>query len=78
MFREVYATITEGNSRWNSLEAPDSLLYPWDASSTYIKSPPFFEMMVSVWGEEGGWCVSVEGMVSVWRVGECVEGMVSV
>lgn len=45
MFKEVYAHITEGNKGWNALEAPDSLLYPWDHASTYIKSPPFFEGM---------------------------------
>ena len=46
MFREVYATITHGNANWNALEAADSLLYPWDAVSTYIKPPPFFQGMV--------------------------------
>eukprot|EP00800_Vazella_pourtalesii_P013411 TRINITY_DN3207_c1_g1_i1.p1 TRINITY_DN3207_c1_g1~~TRINITY_DN3207_c1_g1_i1.p1 ORF type:complete len:505 (-),score=122.93 TRINITY_DN3207_c1_g1_i1:215-1729(-) len=45
MFREVYGKITEGNLKWNSLEAPDALLYPWDEMSTYIKSPPFFQTM---------------------------------
>ena len=48
MFQEVYARITEGNQRWNALDAPQSLLYPWDLSSTYVKSPPFFDGMVSV------------------------------
>ncbi|XP_074661096.1 cytoplasmic aconitate hydratase-like isoform X2 [Tubulanus polymorphus] len=45
MFKEVYQKIKEGNERWNSLDAPDSMLYPWDPKSTYIKSPPFFEGM---------------------------------
>ena len=49
MFREVYSKITEGNEAWNSLHAPDSLLYPWDESSTYIKSPPFLTDMVMAW-----------------------------
>ncbi|XP_057711134.1 cytoplasmic aconitate hydratase [Corythoichthys intestinalis] len=43
MFREVYEKIEKVNDRWNSLVAPSDKLYPWDASSTYIKSPPFFE-----------------------------------
>lgn len=47
MFKEVYAKITDGNSKWNSLDAPDTLLYPWDEKSTYIKSPPFFDAMTS-------------------------------
>ena len=46
MFKEVYAKVKDGNASWNSLEASDSLIYPWDAKSTYIKSPPFFDSMV--------------------------------
>ncbi|XP_038057979.1 cytoplasmic aconitate hydratase-like isoform X2 [Patiria miniata] len=45
MFKEVYAKIAKGNERWNSLDAPESMLYPWDSKSTYIQSPPFFETM---------------------------------
>ncbi|XP_077356476.1 cytoplasmic aconitate hydratase [Festucalex cinctus] len=43
MFREVYEKIEKVNERWNSLVAPSDKLYPWDATSTYIKSPPFFD-----------------------------------
>ena len=45
MFEEVYSKITNGNAQWNSLNAPESQLYPWDEKSTYIKSPPFFAGM---------------------------------
>nr|QIE05297.1 aconitase ACO1 [Halisarca dujardinii] len=45
MFTEVYQNITEGNPRWSGLEAPETLQYPWDAASTYIKKPPFFDGM---------------------------------
>merc|ERR1719361_2667289 len=45
MFEDVYSRITTGNQRWNDLEAPKGTLYPWDAKSTYIKNPPFFENM---------------------------------
>lgn len=45
MFKEVYSKVSSGNPRWNSLEAPDGMLYPWDLKSTYIKHPPFFETM---------------------------------
>lgn len=47
MFSEVYSKISEGNSRWNNLEAPQSVLYPWSSTSTYIKHPPFLETMVN-------------------------------
>lgn len=36
-----------GDKRWNSLEAPDSVLFPWDAKSTYIRCPSFFDKLVS-------------------------------
>ncbi|XP_013409790.1 cytoplasmic aconitate hydratase isoform X4 [Lingula anatina] len=45
LFKEVYSRIEEGTERWNSLDAPEGMLYPWDPKSTYIKSPPFFETM---------------------------------
>lgn len=45
MFEEVYSKITSGNSNWNELSAPESVLYPWDPASTYIKRPPFFQGM---------------------------------
>nr|AJO69941.1 IRP1A [Lepeophtheirus salmonis] len=45
MFEDVYSKVTTGNERWNSLEAPKGILYPWDIESTYIKSPPFFDNM---------------------------------
>ncbi|KAM9717826.1 cytoplasmic aconitate hydratase [Menidia menidia] len=43
MFKEVYEKIEKVNERWNSLVAPSDKLYTWDAKSTYIKSPPFFD-----------------------------------
>ena len=48
IFQEVYSKITEGNERWNDLDAPDTMLYPWDEKSTYIQKPPFFAGMVCV------------------------------
>ncbi|CAI4225625.1 unnamed protein product [Auanema sp. JU1783] len=44
-FNSVYGTIEEGSARWKQLECPDSLLYPWDDNSSYIKKVPFFEKM---------------------------------
>ncbi|CAK9795655.1 Cytoplasmic aconitate hydratase [Anthophora plagiata] len=42
MFKEVYSKIEKGSPNWASLVAPGGQLYPWDASSTYIKNPPYF------------------------------------
>ena len=46
-FTEVYGSVTSGTPQWNSLEASNDLLYPWDESSTYIHFPPFFSSMTN-------------------------------
>lgn len=45
MFQDVYSKIQLGSKNWQELIAPESILYPWDEKSTYIKNPPFFEGM---------------------------------
>jgi aconitate hydratase len=42
-YRNAYATVFEGDAEWQSLPTPEYALYPWDAASTYIKEPPFFQ-----------------------------------
>ncbi|KAG2389563.1 hypothetical protein C9374_014123 [Naegleria lovaniensis] len=43
MFKSVYEKIALGTDNWNKLDAPETLLYPWDEKSTYIHDPPFFK-----------------------------------
>ncbi len=43
MFAEKYAQVFTGNPMWNAIEARPSELYPWEAASTYIQPPPYFE-----------------------------------
>src|SRR5487761_1019192 len=45
MFRKEYADGFTGDNRWRSLPVPEGDLYAWDAKSTYIKLPPFFDGM---------------------------------
>uniref|UniRef100_A0A2K6DAM6 Iron responsive element binding protein 2 n=1 Tax=Macaca nemestrina TaxID=9545 RepID=A0A2K6DAM6_MACNE len=45
MFKALKDKIEMGNKRWNSLEAPDSVLFPWDLKSTYIRCPSFFDKL---------------------------------
>ncbi len=47
MFRSRYASVFDGDERWNGLQVPDGDRYRWDAKSTYIQKPPFFEGMGS-------------------------------
>ena len=45
LFREEYGDVYSGSERWNQIrfEGDQTLRYPWDSSSTYIRKPPFFE-----------------------------------
>uniref|UniRef100_A0A669NYB0 Iron-responsive element-binding protein 2 n=1 Tax=Phasianus colchicus TaxID=9054 RepID=A0A669NYB0_PHACC len=45
MFKELKEKMEKGNKRWNSLEAPESPLFPWDLKSTYIRCPSFFDKL---------------------------------
>jgi len=43
MFRQRYATVYEGDARWESLDTPVGTNFAWSPDSTYIRRPPFFE-----------------------------------
>ncbi len=46
MYRERYGEVFQGDENWRALPLPEEgNLYEWDASSTYIQCPPFFEGM---------------------------------
>ena len=45
MFRSSYGEVFEGDENWNGLDVPEGDRYAWDADSTYVKRPPYFEGM---------------------------------
>ncbi|GAB2507827.1 aconitate hydratase AcnA [Pseudoxanthomonas sangjuensis] len=45
MFKQNYADVFKGDTRWNTIASPDGDLYDWNADSTYIKNPPYFDGM---------------------------------
>src|ERR1700680_465897 len=45
MYQKEYSEVFQGDERWRGLQVPEGDLYAWDAKSTYIKCPPFFEDM---------------------------------
>ena len=51
MYLKEYGQIFEGDERWRGLQVPEGDLYAWDAKSTYIKCPPFFDEMPRKPGE---------------------------
>ncbi|HET6162731.1 MAG TPA: aconitate hydratase AcnA [Planctomycetota bacterium] len=43
MFASTYAHVFRGDERWNALPTPEGQLFAWEANSTYVKLPPYFE-----------------------------------
>lgn len=42
-YAQRYADVFDGNPTWNAISGVHDLVYPWDAGSTYLQEPPYFE-----------------------------------
>jgi aconitate hydratase len=45
MFRSSYSNVYAGDANWKGLNVPQGDTFVWDAKSTYVKHPPYFENM---------------------------------
>ncbi len=45
-FTDEYARIFDGDEHWRALSASSEPMYRWDAASTYVREPPFFDRVV--------------------------------
>ena len=45
MFKNSYDSVFEGDANWKGIDSPEGEIYTWDAASTYVKNPPYFEGM---------------------------------
>ncbi|WP_370309431.1 aconitate hydratase AcnA [Sinimarinibacterium flocculans] len=45
LFQKSYADVLKGDARWQGIKVTKSETYSWDAKSTYIQNPPYFEGM---------------------------------
>src|SRR5882762_2930840 len=43
MFKREYSKIFEGDEHWKTMSAPTGPIFQWDAESTYVHEPPYFE-----------------------------------
>lgn len=41
IYQENYSNLYEGNPRWNEMDIPDGLVFPWSNESTLIHEPDF-------------------------------------
>jgi aconitate hydratase len=44
-FEREYADVFGGDAEWKAIPVPTGSRYAWDAASTYVKHPPYFEGM---------------------------------
>ncbi len=44
-FQKEYAEVFKGDASWNSLKVPENSIYEWSDKSTYIKKPPYFDVI---------------------------------
>lgn len=45
MFKSSYGKVFEGDSNWQRVDSPTGDIYTWEADSTYVKNPPYFDGM---------------------------------
>ena len=45
MFTTDYSDVFAGDATWQSLPTPDGKTFEWDADSTYVRKPPYFDGM---------------------------------
>jgi len=43
LFSQEYEAVFEGDERWRALPVPEGSRYVWDANSTYVRRPSFFD-----------------------------------
>ncbi|MER8009920.1 aconitate hydratase [Streptomyces sp. NPDC094149] len=45
MFNKSYSDVFAGDAQWQALPIPTGNTFEWDAESTYVRKPPYFEGM---------------------------------
>ncbi len=67
-FTAVYRDVFAGAGRWRSLQAPAQQLFDWQADSTYIQNPPYFDDM----SREPGEVRDIQGARVLAKLGDSV------
>ncbi len=45
MYQRSYATVFDGDELWQGIDVPTGDRFAWDAQSTYVRRPPYFDAM---------------------------------
>ncbi|MDG1009230.1 MAG: aconitate hydratase AcnA [Amylibacter sp.] len=68
-FLEKYASVFDGDEKWQGVATTDSLTYNWPATSTYVRNPPYFNGMSA---EPADRIDSVEGAKILALLGDMI------
>ena len=67
-FEERYADVFTGTKDWQEIKTSGGLTYDWDAGSTYVQNPPYFEGM----RPEGGKAADIRGASILAILGDSI------
>ena len=67
-FRSQYADVFTGSDEWRGIKVTGGEMYAWDAKSSYIQEPPFFEGMA----RDAGQIVSIKDARCLAKLGDSV------
>jgi aconitate hydratase len=45
-FEKQYGKVFEGDALWQSMKTPEGETFAWDPQSTYVRKPPYFDVLV--------------------------------
>ena len=68
MFAKSYASVFKGDALWNAIPVPAGTAYAWDAHSTYVRNPPYFDGMTMTPAPVG----AIEGARALAILGDSV------
>ena len=68
MFNARYADVFAGDADWQAIPVSQGQTYEWNAGSTYVQHPPFFEGM----GPEPGAFADIEGAYMLAKLGDSI------
>ena len=68
MFTSDYADVFAGDEQWQSLPTPEGDTFAWDADSTYVRKPPYFDGMP----DEPEPVTDIEGARVLLKLGDSV------
>jgi aconitate hydratase len=67
-YTREYDRIYDGDEHWREMQSPTGQIYAWDADSTYVQEPPYFEGMAP----ESAPLTDIEGARCLVMVGDSV------